>query len=159
MLHLPSLESPMVEPKTGALRFPWWPTFKALGASYGTWTAVPFDAALYTGNGSMTVTVGTQTTYAYVLMGKFLIVSVVLASVTVAGTPSTAIRIALPGSLVAARAMSAPIALTDNGTAAIGVARVSAGGTVIEVKRVDGSAWTASAGTSGIEGSILLEVR
>lgn len=165
-LHLP-FTAPVVEQDTNLLTKVWAKALRVLRSSYGTWTPVPHLAGNFTASGAMTWTVaaGDQATFAYVLMGKLLIVAFTIVTATVAGVVSTTLQITLPGmdasghALVAARDMSVPVWITDNGTKAIGVARVTAGGTTIRIERVDGSNWTAAANTTGVEGQIAIEVR
>ena len=65
----------------------------------GAWTAVSFSAGDYTASGSMTWTVasGDVTLSRYVVVGKTLKWSVQLSTTTIGGTPSTQLRIAIPG--------------------------------------------------------------
>lgn len=127
----------------------------------GFWTPVSFDAALYTASGAMTWTVESadQATLAYALLGKTLVVSLVLANTTVAGTPSTELRVAIPASLTAARAMAMPVRIRDNGTWTTGEASVSADGTVIAIVRTDGAAFSASSNATDVRGQIAFEVK
>jgi hypothetical protein len=157
MLHVPFREKQFVD-KDGALTKGWRAFFKDLGASYGTWHTVPHAAGDFTANGSMTWTVESAdlSTFAYVEMGKLLIVAVTVTGAVVGGVVNTTLQVTLPAQHVAARNMSIPVWVTDAGTKAIGVARVTAGSAVIAVQKVDGSNWTA--GANGIEGQIAIEV-
>jgi signal transduction histidine kinase len=51
------------------------------------------------------------------------------------------------------------VQINDNGTKAIGVAKVVDGGTVINIEKIDGSNWTAAVNTNGVEGAMTLEIR
>lgn len=159
MLHLP-FTAPVIDAETRELTSLWERALRVLRNGYGTWTPVPFLAANFTASGTMTWTLaaGDQTTLAYVLMGKLLIVAFTIVTASVGGVVGPTLKIAIPGGLVAARAMTKTVWVNDNGTKAIGVARVTAGGRTIDIEKVDGSNWTAAANTTGVEGQIAFEV-
>lgn len=161
MIFVPLFEKDIAEPKTGTLKQRWRQFFEALGQTYGTWYQVPHDASLYTGGGLQTWTVASadQSTLAYVLMGQLMIVAFTIVTSSVGGVADASLQIAIPAGKVAARDMSAPVWVNNNGTLAIGVARVSAGGTVIAIKLVNAANWAAAADTTGVEGQIAFEVR
>lgn len=166
-LHLPRRVQQFVDPKTGHLDRVWERFFGDIAESYGTWTSVTFNAAHFTGNGSMTWTVaeGDVTTFAYTRMGKRLEVAFTIRTATVGGTPNTTLQMAIPGvdangaALVAARTVTVPALTVDNGTRAIGVASVTAGASVIGVQLVGGGNWAAATNTTGVEGVIAFEVQ
>lgn len=160
-LHIPKRETQIADPKTGLLNKGWLQCFLKIGEQWGLWRTVDYAAGLFTASGAMswTVAAGDLITLAYVLHGKRLEVAVVIRTATVGGVVSTQLRIALPAGFVAARDMTVPVWVTDNGTKAIGVATVSAGGTVIAIEKVDGSNWTLATNANGVEGVIALEVR
>jgi hypothetical protein len=164
VIHVPERVKQAVS-KAGEFAEPWLQFFRRIGRTYGTWTDVPYAAATYSASGSMTWTVqeADQTTLAYTLMGKRAEVAFVISAAAVGGVVGTTLRIAIPGkdengtALVAARDMTAPVWVNDNGTHAIGVARVTAGSSLIQIQKVNGANWTA--GANGVEGQIALEVR
>lgn len=126
----------------------------------GEWINVTFSAGNFTGNGSMTWTLasGDQTTLKYTLIGKTMIVSFVLATTTVGGTPNTSLRIAIPGGFTAAVAMSAPCEVSDNGTSTRSMADVAAGGSNIVITKAAGGNWSASTDNTAVRGQIAFEV-
>jgi hypothetical protein len=130
----------------------------------GEWINVTFSAGNFTGNGSMTWTLasGDQVTFKYTLIGKTMIVSVVLQTTTVGGTPNTDLRIAIPGGFTAAVAMVSPCDIVDNGTfpttSARGRMSVAAGATQIVINTATGGNWTASTDQTHVRGQIAFEV-
>lgn len=141
----------LVDPATGFLSDLWERLFfRVLGGSYGTWFAVPYLA----GHFSWTVQAGDQVTFAYCLMGKRLEVALVLRT-TASGAVASG-TVTIPGGYVAARDMTTPVVIDDNGTTSVGKARVSAGGTVITITRADGAALT---DLRAVEGVCAMEVR
>jgi hypothetical protein len=164
-LHVPSKQKALVDTNTGAPTDVWLSFFQVLGSTYGTWKAVPYAAGHYSASGAMTWTVqdADQITFAYVLMSKLLLVAFTIRAAAVGGVADASLKIALPGvdangnAIMAARDMSNPVWISDNGTKAIGRAFVAAGDTAISIQRVDGSNW--SAGANGVEGQIALEVQ
>ncbi len=161
MLHVPTREWAVVEPQTGWIKSAWASFFQTLGATYGTWNVVPHAAGDFTGNGAMTWTVqsGDLTTFAYVEMGKLMLIALTVATSSVGGVANTTLQVALPAGRVAARAMTTPAWISDNGTPAIGVVRVTAGGSVLAIQTAAGANWTASANATGVECSLAIEVR
>lgn len=124
------------------------------------WTAIAFNAANFTASGSMTWTVGAgdQTTFAYRRDGKTLLVTFYLVATTVGGTPSTGLRVAIPGGYVAARSTLTPVYIDDNGAVGLGFANISAGATYIQVFRADVANWAASTNATGVYGTLQFEV-
>jgi hypothetical protein len=166
-LHVPLRQRQAVDPQTGIWRDEWLGYQQAIGAVFAL-NDVAFAAGNFTGNDLMTWTVAEadQVTFQYALMGKRLEVAFTLRTTTVGGTPDDTLQIAIPGknpttgaALVAARAVTVPCRVNDNGTVSIGVAKVAAGGTVIQIQKLDGSNFAASANASGVEGVIAFEVQ
>ena len=108
----------------------WTPIQSYIG---GAWSSVAFNAANFTGNGSMTWTVasGDQSTYAYVEIGKTMIVSFDILTTTVGGTPNPLLMIAIPNGRTAQKNINTSFHYSDNGSVGTGLASVSAGGTTI----------------------------
>lgn len=165
-LHVPLREKQAVDPKTGFWTAPWLGLLQILGLTYGAWNDVDFVAGHFAGGGAQTWTVASadQVTFAYGLMGKRLEVVFTIRTSSVGGVADPSLRIAIPArdanatAYTAARATSVPVWITDNGTRAIGVATVAAGGSVITIQKVDGSNWAGSVNTTGVEGVIAFEV-
>lgn len=163
MLQFP-FKTPIID-RNGGLHIAWERALRYLEATYGRWIAVPYLAATYSASGSMTWTVeeADQVTLSYTQAGKRLEVAFVIRAAVVGGVASTTLQIALPGrdasgnARVAARDFSEPAFINDNGTPGIGVARVTAGASVIAIQRADGGNW--SAGANGVEGRIVMEVQ
>lgn len=139
----------------------WLDFFQQLGASYGTWYAVPFVASTFTGNGAMTWIVASadQVTLAYTKMGQRIELAFTIRTATVGGTPNTSLQITLPAGMTAARAVTVPCRVNDNGTLGPGWAKVAAGGTVLSILKENESNWTAAADTNGVEGVIAFEAQ
>jgi hypothetical protein len=129
-------------------------------AAVGEWTNVTFAAGNFTGNNAMTWTVasGDQITFHYMAVGKTLFVNVYIDTSTVGGTPDTTLMIAIPGGFTAAKKVQNSCPLFDNGVGATGFARVTASGTVIEIGRMDGANFTASADNTYVRVMMAFEV-
>lgn len=128
----------------------WLEFFQRLGASYGTWYAVTYAAALF----SWTVESGDVITFAYTRMGQRVDIALTLRT-TASGAVANG-TVTLPAGMVAARDMTTLVEVNDNGTTMAGRAKVAAGGTVITITRVDGAAFT---DLRAVEGVIVMEVR
>ncbi len=128
----------------------------------GVWTTPAFSAGNFTGSSSMTWTVGSGDveTYEYAMVGKMMTVLFSINTTTVGGTPDTALKIAIPGSKVAAKAAyNAMAVISDNSSLTTGNARVSAGGTTIQIFRTDAANWTASTDATSVRGQITFEIQ
>lgn len=124
------------------------PALTSVAHSGGNFTA---------GSGSWTVASGDQTTFAYVEIGKIMVVTFVLVNTSVSATPSD-LRIAIPNSKTAARSMSAGMfAYNENGTAGVGPASVS-GTTIFLYKTLAAPAWSTSTDTTSMQGTLVFEV-
>lgn len=137
-----------------------------ISALTGAWTAVAYDAANFTGRGAMTWTVDADDvqTYAYQVIGKTMIVAFEMSTTTVGGVADTELRIAIPGGKVAAKRVSALARVRDNGAPYYesGYALVVAGGTTINLRRMDGANWALSGGTpnmTSVQGEIVFEIQ
>lgn len=155
MIHVPIREKAIgTLAKAGAvvaaINDRWLDFFQRLGASYGTWYAVPYAAA----NFSWTVESGDQVTFAYTQMGQRVEVALTLRT-TASGAVANG-TVTIPAGMVAARDVSVLVEVNDNGTTMAGRAKVAAGGTVITITRVDGAAFT---DLRAVEGQIAFEVR
>lgn len=150
MIHCPVKESQIADPNTGHVRDRWLETFQRLCAAFGTWTPVPYDA----GNFSWDVEEADQIAFAYAAYGQRVDLDIVLQTTTSGAVAS--VTVALPARFVAGRASSSVVLLGDNGTPAAGLARVTDGGTVITIRRLDGAAFT---DLRSVEGQLSIEVQ
>lgn len=122
--------------------------------------AVAFDAGHFTANGSMTWTVasGDVVTFAYSQTGKTMTVWFYVQTTTVAGTLNTSLQITIPAGATGARFAVNGAYVNDNGTASMGFAQVSDGGTVITVVKVNVANFSAATDTTGVRASITFEI-
>ena len=130
----------------------------------GTFTDVPYVAGNFTGSGAMTwvVDIGDVGTHQVCYNQKLMIVNFVLATTSVGGTPSTDLRIAIPGSNLAAKTLiGGTVRVSDNGSAGEhGVVVVAAGGSHIIIRRSPAIAppnWTASTNNTTVQGFAMFE--
>lgn len=126
----------------------------------GTWTTPSFDAADFTKDaGTWTVAAGDVTTFAYLVIGKIMIVAFELRTTSVGGTASAVLQIKIPGSKTSTKFMATALgALYDNGVAAAGKCYVAAGDTIIYCTRLDGANLAAATDTTRIQGQIVFEI-
>jgi hypothetical protein len=102
----------------------------------GAWTTPAFDAANFTGAGSLTWTVGAGdvAVYAYTIVGKTMTVAWALNNTTIGGTPgSSQIQIKIPASKVATKAMFCVAGVLSVTAWAPVFADVAAGGSTINI--------------------------
>lgn len=127
-------------------------------AAIGDWTDVAHDAGNFTASaGTWTVASGDQTTFAYSIVGKSLVVTFSLFTTSVSTTPAE-LRIAIPGSYTAAKVAYAPVLIVDNGTRTMGTARTAAAGSTIVIEREDAGNFTASTNNTAVVGQIVIPV-
>jgi len=142
-------QASIADAQTGRVDDRWMEFFQRLGREFGTWTLVPFDAALFAG---WTVQDADQVSFAYATYGQRVDVDFVFRATTSLAVAS--VTIALPAGIVAARDSSAVIQVNDNGTTMPGMAKVAADGTVITITRVDGVSFT---DLRAVEGQLMLQ--
>lgn len=137
----------------------WFQFFQALYAR-GNHIPVLYAATNFTANGTMTWTVQSadHTTLTYMQVGKTFTMVFVLVNTSTGGVANTTLQILIPLARTAARVMANPVVLRDNGTRVMGVARVAAGGTTVNIQRLDGANFTASANATDVEGMISFEI-
>lgn len=130
----------------------------------GVWSSVPFNPANFVGSGAMTVSVGSQVVFAYTLYGKTMLITFVLNSVTIGGTPDTYIKIRIPGGYTSGRtAVSSIIAFNNSATVgSLAYALMQAPSATTEpyvfcALAVSGS-WAASAAFTSLYGQICFEI-
>lgn len=144
----------------GSIRFRSGSTLSA----YVPWTSVAYASGNFSANNSMSWTVGSgdQVTYVYTLLGTAMTVNYDIRTSTVGGTPSTQLKLKIPGGYTAARTTFEKIAyLSDNGSDSdVGLATVTASDTWIMFQRnVAASTWTASTDNTRVSGVITFEVQ
>lgn len=123
----------------------------------GEWTAVAHAGGNYTASsGTWTVDAGDQSTFAYTLIGKTMIVSFSLNDTALSAAPST-ISVVIPGGFTAAREMEAPVLNFNNGVlVANTLAVVTAGSTTINFSVFNS---TFSSGALYLRGQLTFEVQ
>lgn len=123
------------------------------------WSSVSYNAGDFTASGSMTWTVasGDVGMFKYVQVGKTMHVHLVLTTTTVGGTPSTGLRVALPGGVTLSGASRGVYWYLDNGTEGFG-GYVVVGSYVEFFKSNSGTNWTASTNNTAIYASITFEI-
>lgn len=121
------------------------------------YTSVAHSAGDFTGSGTITWTVasGDQTRFAYVEIGKTMIVSLVIATSSVSGT-GTELRVAVPNGKTASNGGGA-YALIDNGTSGVG-RWLSTGGTYLAFYTPTNGNWTASTDNTYIYATCVFEI-
>jgi hypothetical protein len=126
----------------------------------GAWTTPTFSAGNFTASGSMTWTVesGDVTTYTYAILNKTMFLSFYIITTTVGGTPSTSLKIAIPGSKSSAKSVRSLVFLSDNGVALTGYADTGISGTVITIYKPDYSNFTASTNNTQVLGTLTFEI-
>ena len=124
---------------------------------YVPWTTPAFDAANFTGNNSMTWTVGSGdvVTYMYTIIGNTMIINFYIITSSVGGTPSTLLQIAIPASKTSIDDVYNACAIQDaGGAAAVGAVTVTPGGSVIRIQNLAGTNWSAATNNTSLFGSI-----
>lgn len=126
----------------------------------GQWTAVSYDAGNFTSSsGSWTVEEADVTTYSYMIMGKTMYLQWRIVSTTVAGTPG-GLRIAIPASKTAAKAVEIIGLVNDNGGGnAAGLISIAASGTYVTLyKDFVPNVWSNSTNATNVFGNIVFEI-
>jgi hypothetical protein len=127
----------------------------------GEWTSVPFNAKNFTGNGSMTWTVGpgNVTTYAFTLVGRTMTVIFHVAGSTVGGQANTQLRIAIPGGKTATKRARA-WCQNFNSTHSASFCEVIAGATTINIYKdlTSTTNWTGDKDLTAVYGQITFEI-
>ena len=122
---------------------------------------VAFAGGNFTASGAMTWTVAAGDVYAnrFTQVGRWLIWDVWLYRTAVGGTPSTALRIALPAGLVAAGNAAGPCSVIDNGTARNGYYQADDAGTFVSIYPAQtGGNWAVSAGLTTVAAQFRIQV-
>ena len=129
----------------------------------GEWIDVPFSAANFTANGTMTWTVaaGDQVIYRYALVGKTVTVNLNLSTTSIGGTVNTTLYLALPAALTPAKDARTLLHIYNGaGGWRPGVAMVAAGVARIAVLNVDQvTTWAVSTDTTYVVGQMIFEMQ
>ena len=122
-------------------------------------TAVAFDAANFTADsGNWTLASGDQTNFAYLLIGKTMIVTFNFNTTTISATPNQ-LLVKIPASKTCAKRADTIILIANNGTEDWGQAVVTASGTNIGFLVKGGVAnWQASTDNAYVRGTIVFAV-
>jgi hypothetical protein len=125
----------------------------------GYFTTPTFSAGNFTASGAMTWTVvgGGVTTYAYTVVGKMMTVIFAISG-TVAGTPNTALQIAIPGGFTSAQFALNSCSALSGGTWKASACQVTAAGTVIQIFTDPAGATNWTAGAVNVSGQISFPV-
>jgi hypothetical protein len=125
------------------------------------WITPTFAAGNFTGNGSMTWTVeaGDVATFAYRINGKTMTVAFVLDTTTIGGTANFILFITIPAGKVAAKTMSNPVWILNNGTYEIGRVSVAASGTSLNILRPNVANFALSTNNNSVYGFIAFEIQ
>lgn len=118
--------------------------WRVLEHEQGAWITPAFNAADFTGSGTMTWTVaaGDALSFKYLLRGRTLALSVALYTTSIGGALSGGLRIAVPAGLSVAISSFCPATCLNTGWE-LGV--VSGLGNVLEVRLYNSAAWGAGA--------------
>jgi hypothetical protein len=127
----------------------------ALG-DVGAWVAIPYSAGNFTAApGTWTVSAANQVTFVYCRINRLVVLDFYIANSTLAGTPGPLIQIALPSACRCAHEIRAPMLAYDGGgTGGLGLVRLTAGASALELYKNPGlTAWAAGASV-GVMGTL-----
>lgn len=128
-----------------------------------TWITPAFNAADFSANGAMTWTVGSGdvVTYAYMIVGKMMIVNYYLNVTTVGGTLNSTLKIKIPAGKISAKRAAIPFNFADNGVEGTGISFIFEGDTIINLQKGIGGFinWAASTNNTTVAGSITFEIQ
>jgi hypothetical protein len=129
--------------------------------AYTDWTTPSYNAANFTGNGSMTwgVDSGDVETYSYCIIGKTMQVRFFLNTTTVGGSLNTALQIAIPASKTCSG--DAPFMYGKyQGTWSMACGLVTNGATVISLftDLTQSGNWSASTNTTYVKGQVFFPI-
>lgn len=135
-------------------------TERGRSVALGEWTAVPYDAANFSGQGSMTWTVGSddQNTYTWMLAGLTMTLAVSLGETSVGGTTDVELRVKIPGGYRPAASVITTAFIRDNGTYETGSCYVAPGAANLAFRRPGLANWTASANATQVAAVISFPV-
>jgi hypothetical protein len=124
------------------------------------WISPAYDHDNFTASGSTIWDVGQAdvATYAYTLLNKTMTVSFTLNGTSVGGTPGYVLKIKIPNGKISTKAVNNMVRLTDNLQPTLAWAYTDAGGTTINIQRLDYSTFSPAADTTTVQGQITLEV-
>jgi hypothetical protein len=134
-----------------------------LGAPSNSWKQYVFAAGDFTGSASMTWTVEIgDVAIKYMIQGKLMIISFVIATTTVGGTPDVSLQFTIPEGKRAGAVgatWNACRAIDNAGTPEGGMVIVGAGGTQLLFRLLDGTNWAAATNTTTLNGEIAFEIQ
>jgi hypothetical protein len=119
----------------------------------GVWIDIPYNQANF-GATAGTWTVPAQTTFAYMLVGKTMMLSFYLASTTISAAPG-ALIITVPGGFTCSRIITGSFAYYTGSIAATGWS-VAQGTTIYLYRDILGTPWIA--GQAHVSGTIILNI-
>ena len=128
----------------------------------GEWIPVAFNAANFTGNGSMTWTLqaGDQLGYAYTLVGKTMFISGYFNQTTVGGVVNTDLRVAIPGGFIAAGLIVGLARVNPAaGAFSAGTVYVTNGATTINFQTLSGANWVAGVDITAVQFSLAFPIQ
>ena len=128
----------------------------------GNWIEMPFTASDYTtDNGTAwTVAISNIQVARYMLIGATLFLNLRIINTTLAAGAPSALRLQLPNNFTVASDALSLVRLTDNGAFSAGYCQVTQPSLKnrLQFIRIDSSVFTASAGATGVEGLIIVEL-
>jgi hypothetical protein len=135
------------------------PGWRLVSHEQGAFISHPYSAGDYTGNGSMTWTVGSDdvVTFDYFLSGRQITVLLVLANTTVGGTASTQLSVVLPGGFNGGSTFRGPFVAFIPAGMTLGRFLLS-GGSASIVLTLGGTNWTLGTNNTTIEAVIVGQV-
>jgi hypothetical protein len=105
-----------------------------------------------------TVEAGDVAVCAYTILGKQMTVSLYIITSTIGGTPNINLRRIIPAGKTATKSMRVPTGLYDNSIWQPGFIAVTAGGTYLDIYKIDASNWTVGTNTCYVYGQITFEI-
>lgn len=132
-----------------------------IAAATGAVITVPtFDAAIYTGSGTLvwTVAAGDVNNFRYSKNGKIWTLWLSLTTTTISGTGNN-LKVTLPEGAVCARTQSFPVLLSLAGTLVAGICASTLGAAFIAFLKLDFSNFAPGTDNQGVECQIMLEVQ
>lgn len=139
--------------RTGGATFTSSVTERGRSIAMGQTVAEAFTAGEWTASGSMTWTVqsGDVVARTYRVIGDTIFTNLQVTTTSVGGTPSTSLRVILPGAFTAQEVVQVPCHIYDNGTYTTGTAITAVGSLIINIQRTDGGNFTASTNNTSIQ--------
>ncbi len=134
----------------------------AANLGLGTWATPTYSAGDFTGSGAMTwgVDAGDVATFRYTILNKVMTVIFYLSTTTVAGTPSSDLKIKIPGGFTSANRTSNVIRYYEGAGWTAGICSVYAANANIYLnKDENGTNWSATTNSTYFSGQITFEIQ